>query len=495
MKNCFLIVSFIAFNSSLVAKPVFQEPLQESVPSSLKIDTAYNYIQFYDSAVVKRFVAHFDNVEKDKLVILHFGDSHIQAEYSTSYTRNYLQNDYGDGGRGMIVNYSAAKTYSSVNYTTTKRGKWKFAKSFQIPPKIPLGITGMTVETSDKEAELYFHFKQPLPEYEYKITVFFENNETTSAFHLLVDTNVYTFTTQKLRGLHQNYIECSYFGNIHEISLQVGANIDRLVGANIDKLVDGVDFRFYGINIEKSGNQGVVYHSLGVGAAPMQSVLYLDRLTEQAQVLKPDIALLDFGTNDILYYNQIEANLPSIISRIIKRLRDINPGMSIILTSTQDLFRYGRYITVAAKFRDMINSLARTEHVMFWNWYDLSGGLHSIRDWYDAGYAQQDGIHLTTKGYAVKGTLLYSSIKNTIQFVKNNPALQQHIVPVKDYSAVLEQYADDFKPAITHKVKSGDTLSALSRNYHTSVRAIKQANGLKRDFLRVGQILTIPTGR
>jgi len=43
-----------------------------------------------------------------------------------------------------------------------------------------------------------------------------------------------------------------------------------------------------------------------------------------------------------------------------------------------------------------------------------------------------------------------------------------------------------------HKVKSGDTLSAIAQKYHTSVAKIKKANGLKSDRIQIGQILKIP---
>lgn len=49
-------------------------------------------------------------------------------------------------------------------------------------------------------------------------------------------------------------------------------------------------------------------------------------------------------------------------------------------------------------------------------------------------------------------------------------------------------------PAATrsHTVKSGDTLWGISRKYNTSVKGIKDANGLKSDLIRVGQTLRIP---
>lgn len=46
--------------------------------------------------------------------------------------------------------------------------------------------------------------------------------------------------------------------------------------------------------------------------------------------------------------------------------------------------------------------------------------------------------------------------------------------------------------ARTHTVQRGDTLWGLSRQYNTTVRAIKDANGLSSDLIRIGQTLQIP---
>ncbi|UCZ51405.1 LysM peptidoglycan-binding domain-containing protein [Bacillus shivajii] len=46
----------------------------------------------------------------------------------------------------------------------------------------------------------------------------------------------------------------------------------------------------------------------------------------------------------------------------------------------------------------------------------------------------------------------------------------------------------------TYTVVSGDTLSGIAAKYGTTVHAIKSANNLTSDFLRIGQSLTIPSG-
>jgi len=46
--------------------------------------------------------------------------------------------------------------------------------------------------------------------------------------------------------------------------------------------------------------------------------------------------------------------------------------------------------------------------------------------------------------------------------------------------------------AWSYRVQPGDTLYALARRYRTTVDAIRRANGLGGDLIRVGQVLAIP---
>lgn len=49
------------------------------------------------------------------------------------------------------------------------------------------------------------------------------------------------------------------------------------------------------------------------------------------------------------------------------------------------------------------------------------------------------------------------------------------------------------QPAITYTVVSGDTLSHIAARHGTTVDAIRRANNLTSDFLRIGQTLTVPS--
>lgn len=482
MKYIYIVIILLNINISLFAitnyPPAIKDHDTINYPETLRIDTNYNYIQFYSPEVGQKFLSYFNNADNDKVVIFHFGASHVQGELLTTYTRTYLQNDFGDGGRGMIFNYSAAKSFSSKNYSTEKKGDWNYVKNYHTNPKFDIGVMGMSVETADKDAELNFTIKNEIPYDDYKIIVFFENDNS-SAFNIKINDSSYSFSKENLIEIKTNYLEINYFGKINEISLKTITDSSNSV------------FRFYGINIEKNKNKGLIYNSFGVASAPIRSFLNINKMEEQSEILKPDIFIIDYGTNDIIGNRLLKNSLTITIKNILQKIHVINPEAIIILTSTQDIYYKGRYNRVAPEFRDLIDSISKAENLMFWNWYDLSGGLRSIRNWHEEGYAQRDCVHLNHKGYELKGSFLYTSIINTVEKIKRESGLEKLCIENKNYDKIVEEFPDDFKEHITYTVKSGDTLSAIAEKFNTTVTKIKRTNNLKSDMIRIGQIINI----
>lgn len=481
-KTLFFFVSLVVFTHSFA---------QDSLLQRLKMDTTFAFLQYKNPALIESLQRQLNNSDSDKFVIYHFGGSHIQAGMPPNVVRKSLQKVYGNGGPGMIFSYKAADTYSSVNYTSTKTGNWIFGKSYQGNPKVPLGVCGMGVETVSPTASLGFLFKQQLPTNDYFVRVFVESDSLNRPFQLKINDQVYQQHqfTETVPGSWQ---------------LAISGSIDSLFVVT-DAVATNKRFRFYGIDIEHQKNSGIVYHSLGVGAAAFRSVLQLEKLTDHSKVLLPDMVLLDFGTNDILYTNAIDKKLPATVEKAIAQFRAINPNIFIVLTSTQDLYKNGKYITAGVEFVELMDSLAQKNDCFFWNWYDLAGGYGTINTWKQEKYAKSDGIHLTAAGYQVKGEWLFRSFQNSLQFGQAYPDASC-LIPMKGFPVKPETAIDTLQIPIEqpiqrplaverqryYTVRSGDTLGEIAHKHGVSISALKRANGLRSDVLQIGKRLKIP---
>jgi LysM repeat protein/lysophospholipase L1-like esterase len=479
------------------------------IPPQLNVKNKLNFIQFQDATLFQQMVSGLTSAQSNGYSVVHFGDSHIQAEGPTSVARKNLQALYGDAGRGMMFAYSAANSYSSILYGTSHTGNWTYAKSFQSAPKLPIGVSGMTVRTDEKNASLIFNLKQPNSSYQ-KLRVFIKKDTSSFDFKIVTAEDQISIKIKDHVSSNLPYIDIPITGNQSKITIQLVQNSPN---QNF--------FEFYGMSLETSQNKGLIYHSVGVGASQYGSLLLEELLDEQLPSLNPNLIILDFGTNNYLYDNQVKPELGPQIEKIINNLRPIAPKATILLTSTQDLYYKSKHVTSGIVFRNLIDSLAKKNHCLFWDWYAVSGGKKSLVKWRDAGYAQTDLVHLTTKGYELKGQLLFEAIKNSMDSLVKKPTLQSLAISYSEQKETIPEVIPEVKPenkqvvkvepkkpevkkqapkkdtnkkptTKVHVVKKGDSLYGIAAKYKTTVPLLKKANKLKSDNLQIGQKLTIP---
>ena len=86
--------------------------------------------------------------------IVQVGGSHVQGGmWSGRLRKDLMSMRYGmDGGRGMVFPYSAAGTNTPVGYRSSYSGEWTWTRCLKPDTEHPLGLSGMSVSTSDKEA-------------------------------------------------------------------------------------------------------------------------------------------------------------------------------------------------------------------------------------------------------------------------------------------------------------------------------------------------------
>ena len=114
---------------------------------------------------------------------------------------------------------------------------------------------------------------------------------------------------------------------------------------------------------------------------------------------------------------------------------------------------------------------------------EQSGMVAQLRK--ESGTAR-DRTYLTQQQTAHQQALARSIRAGVKQFFEQNPPPGTYIAWLRDSGKLARQASE-------HTVRSGETLPMLATRYQVSVSALRSANDLKSDALKIGQLLTIPS--
>jgi LysM repeat protein len=466
---------------------LFVSPLLfgQNLPDTL-IRKEFNFIQFSNRAALNHAFQAWQSSGNNRFTVLHLGDSHLQNENLPNKSRALAQKLLGDGGIGLIEPFSIVKSYDASFYKSKHSGNWEYAKSYILPPKIPLGVRGMTAKTKEENASFTIQFSTPVSDANNLLTVFSENTETNFKPLIFADSLLVPLIRSE-PGI-QEYSLPAKFKTL-SLKLQKTSDLQQ-------------EFTLYGLSLSNANKKGAIWHNAGVGASQYKSVLYEDLYLAQARYLNPDLVIIDSGTNDFLYANKIPANLKSEIERVIAKVLLASPAASIVLTSAQDMTFKGRKITASQEFSDLVKQIAFETNCGFWDWYQISGGPNTMGIWGTNGHSMKDGIHLNGKGSIVKGSLLFSALESTYLRFTKEPELKDIILktpailnplesPKTENKAEIKTVVKLSNKSLKIVVKKGQNLGEIAGRYHLTVSQLKKLNRLTSDKISIGQELRV----
>lgn len=467
--------------------------VNDSITIRSDVDHGSTFIEFYDS---QAFIPFFRKWRSNtRITVAHFGDSHVQPDISTGVLRNFIQSAKGNGGRGFVFPYAAARTHAGFDYRTEAGGFWQTARNLEAIPRLPIGVAGFTVRTTDPLAWTSFNFKQALPAGKYTIKIFCRRNK--ESFNLKLETESETISIKVADSLSTEPLE---------INLPYAPNNFTL---RVDKQNDlQQEFEIYGLSIESDNKTGALVHAFGTIGAPWRGILMESLFEDQMQQLKPDLVILDYGTNDFLIGNRVPADMAIRIVDVIRKVRKATPQATIILASTQDMNRRRYNITAARPMAMLLRTIAQQEKCALFDWYWIAGGPGSMSKWVNDRLAQRDNIHLTGAGYKLKGQFLSAALDNTLRKINQNPALTQLIqerdsisLPQlmvtnnsREVPAAPTRYNRDALPTgelINHRIRAGESLGLIAHKYGVTVRSIQELNGIRGTRIIAGKTLKV----
>lgn len=467
--------------------------VDDSIAVKSDADRDNAYIEFYDS---QAFMPFFRKWRKDtRVTIAHFGDSHVQPDISTGILRNFMQSVKGNGGRGFIFPYAAARTHSGFDYRTEAGGFWQTARNLEAIPRLPIGVSGYTVRTTDPQAWTSFSFRQPMPAGKYIIRIFCRRNAASFNLKLITDTETFDILVADSTATGPAEIALPYAPN--GFTLRMDKQNDKQQ-----------EFEIYGLSIESDQPSGALVHAFGTIGAPWRGILMESLFEEQMRQLHPDLLILDYGTNDFLAGNRIPADMSIRIVDVIRKVRKALPQATIVLATTQDMNRRRLNITAARPMAKLLRTIAEQEKCALFDWYWISGGPGSMSKWVNNRLAQRDNIHLTGAGYKQKGELLSAAFDNTLRKISKNPGLTQLVQERDSISlpqlmardnnrqvpAAPTRYNRDALPTgelINHRIRPGESLGLIAQKYGVTVRSIQELNGIRGHRIIAGKTIKV----
>lgn len=324
--------------------------------------------------------------------ILHYGDSPVTNDSITADLRELLQAQFGDSGHGFVLTAKPWAWYShrgvqiqSLGWATETASNSTFARdrlhglagaTFEAGPG---AFTSLKLESNPTEIEIAY-LNQP------KGGTFAVRQGAKQLG--LVDT-----AAPKFKPGWAKFPLAPASGDLR-IEVKSGA------------------VRLFGVNLERK-TSGVVYSSLGLNGAQAQTLLhYFDRAhwTEQLQHYHPDLIVLNFGTNETVIPQYLDAGYPNDLRQLIGWVQEALPDTAILIMSPMD---HGRATPPAVPhIVDLQRQIAAETGCAFFNTFAAMGGEGTMARWYAAKppLVTADFIHPFPGGARKIGVLLADAL-------------------------------------------------------------------------------------
>lgn len=372
-----------------------------------------------DTSALAHFFDKFSTIlnrHQGRINILHIGGSHVQADVFSNRVRLDLDsiNEGMKGSRGVIFPFSVAKTNNPSNYTVKSKGVWSVCRNATNVKTTRLGMTGISVTTSDENAQISVYLNP-------KDTA--KRRWTFNSLHVLgyaengnVQPLLKITDTVFLEGIYDMRTSSYLFTMPYE------SDSFTIVFKQLDSLAHH-PFTLTGF-IPSNDEDGVIYHSIGVNGAAVPSYLKCEDFERDLQLIKPDLVVFGIGINDAAGANFSDTVFINNYSKLIDRIRKVSPDVAFIFITNNDSYkkvRKGKYKVNQNGLvaRSAFYELARKYKGGVWDMFEIMGGLESMSKWEEAGLARRDKIHFTEKGYILIGDLFYESFLNLYNSVSN----------------------------------------------------------------------------
>ncbi len=391
------------------------------IPIPAFIKRGANHI-IYNGADWSRLRNAFEMSRTAPVSIVHIGDSHVQADFNTGTTRELLQYDFGNAGRGLIAPLKLCGTNQPTDYVFQSRNSWNAVKLMNNSWIQSVGFTGTSIRPSSSTSELTIGTQDEEDYNPFSSVTIFHNGKLT----------VKDVKDSEGNQLHFRAIPSRDYTQIVLASLATRVNVE---------FASAGDLTIYGAAL--SGDRpGVFYHAIGNNGATYDSYNRIGTVGVGINPLQPALVIISLGTNEA--FGKLGGNpaqFKSAVHRLVSNIRNANPDALILLTTPMECHRSvvttskvrvrrkkGKgYRTVTktnksyavnrniAPLRKAILDYGKQHGVAVYDWYEIAGGNGASASWINAELFAKDRVHHTRTGYHLQGRLLYDALMDALR--------------------------------------------------------------------------------
>lgn len=348
--------------------------------------------------------------------IVHIGDSHVQADFSTGTVRQLLQYDFGNAGRGLISPLKLSGTNEPTDYFMQSRNSWIPNKLMSSRWLQTVGFTGASIRPASSSSEITIGTSEADDYNPFSSLTIFHSGKL----------NVKSVTDAAGNSLQFRSIPSRDYTQIVLPSAQTKVTVN---------FNSAGDLTVFGASL--SGDRpGIFYHAIGNNGAAFETYNRIGNVGVGIAPLKPDLVILSLGTNEA--FGRLDTqSLTRSIDRLVSNIRSANPEALIMLTTPMECQKSvtttkrtrvrlkGRrkgYRTVnrstrsysvnrnIAPIRDAILSYGKDKGIAVYDWYEVAGGNGASSTWVNNNLFAKDRVHHSRKGYNLEGRLLYEAL-------------------------------------------------------------------------------------
>jgi hypothetical protein len=481
----------------------------------------YNHIQNMEQLEV--FQLKLDSLRKgnkEKVTILHIGDSHLQGDYNSRTIRYKLQAFYGNRGRGLTFPYSLAKTYGPTDYWAESKSYWDLAKMFPGEKNIPVGLAGYTISTAEKSAfKQTFRYNPNIKWGAYANIRELPNSKFNLATILLsysgsVQLKIYSNDLNSERDSTLHYLPYASVNKDTILKVTFSRMVDELFFSIQSKDTNSFRFNLHGIIVENSLQTGLLYHVAGVGACQLSDFLNASKFYQNTISLNPDLIIFSLGANESITRNFDTAKYLKQFTKLLSDLRHDIPGVNFIIQTPPDIIFKKRSPISIDKINSTLKFISHSQNTGLWDFNTVMGALGSNQHWFNRGLISKDRIHFKPTGYHLAGLLFLDAFNKSFITDENqrlntnelasyfdlfkpsnlSDSISNATINTPQYSKINKSTTKikEFKTPKNYIVKKGDTIYSIAKRYKLTTQDLLKINHLSsKSIIRPGQILKL----